>query len=624
MYILHYNTNDRMLREGNSVVEFRPYLSDFFEKNEYCALFYHPTLGPHVYCEEVPPGLKSLKPIALRRPGAPEKGRIEHVQKFLPRVEGQLFSAVEMGRASEGQEQWRNFCLVLDALDDLVPDGRLHEGRLTSLTLRRWALDGRIHDANTVIVLIARHLANVDRTLYDPANRIHVVRVPPPTAGERSRLFHAITQAGAFPSADSDLDSTDGRWTDESITAITNLTGGLGIYQCEGIGARARARNQKVNGALIKEVKAEVIRDTTGDLLEFEDTEATFAHIGGLDGIKQYLRQVSEDLADGSLVNVPKGILLAGPPGTGKTILAEALANESHMNLVRMGNIRSKWVGESERNLELALGVVEDLAPVVVFVDEIDQAFQRGKEGGGGSGVGERIFKRILEVMGDDDRRGRIIWVAATNRADILDDALLRRFDRIFPVLLPGNPLAIARILAVQELRLRGEMYFALPAISVERGQTDPEKRTEAVAQELQELAATFTGCSGSELEVLVRHAVEKARAGGAAQAPIAVTEDHLRAAWANFKRNHDELMYDAQSLLAIQSCNFKDLLPKPEEVSSSIREVVAEVLQSGGNGPIDRWLVEHGFQHQLHSSAVVPVHSGTTPPPPRPSDWSA
>ncbi|NTW02909.1 MAG: AAA family ATPase, partial [Oscillochloris sp.] len=129
---------------------------------------------------------------------------------------------------------------------------------------------------------------------------------------------------------------------------------------------------------------------------------------------------------------------LAGPPGTGKTIIAEALALESNLNMVKLRNIRQQWVGASERNLTRAFEIIRALSPILVFVDEIDQAFgSRGLGQSNDAGTSERMFGQVLEFIGDDRNRGRVIWVAATNRPDAIDAALLRRFDRIIPCLLP-------------------------------------------------------------------------------------------------------------------------------------------------------------------------------------------
>src|SRR5258708_10596847 len=87
---------------------------------------------------------------------------------------------------------------------------------------------------------------------------------------------------------------------------------------------------------------------------------------------------------------VPNGLLLAGPPGTGKTIIAEALARESGFNLVKMRNIQDKWIGSSERNLGLVTNLLKDLHPSIVFADEIDQALVRRDNGQSGGGCGGR------------------------------------------------------------------------------------------------------------------------------------------------------------------------------------------------------------------------------------------
>src|SRR5262249_21903551 len=175
--------------------------------------------------------------------------------------------------------------------------------------------------------------------------------------------------------------------------------------------------------------------------------------------------------------------LLVGPPGTGKTLVAEALAKEAGFNFVRLGDVRSMWVGESERNLSHVLRVLVELAPVVVFVDEVDQMLgQRDQGWSGDSGVSARLFARILNFMGRNEHRGRIIWVAATNRPDLLDEAMLRRFDRVFPFFVPSD-IDRSRILA------------AMPAIT---------GVTYAPGISFTDVVAATSGLTGSALEVIV------------------------------------------------------------------------------------------------------------------------
>src|SRR5262249_45544254 len=156
--------------------------------------------------------------------------------------------------------------------------------------------------------------------------------------------------------------------------------------------------------------------------------------------------------------------------------------------LVRMGDVRSMWIGESERNLSHVLRLLLELEPVVVFVDEVDQALGARDRGfNGDSGVSARIFGRILNFMGKNEHRGRVLWIAATNRPDFLDEAMIRRFDRVFPFFVPGA--------AEREKILR-----VMPRIT---------GCTYAPDIQLHGVGELTEGLTGSALEVIIRRAVE-------------------------------------------------------------------------------------------------------------------
>ena len=143
---------------------------------------------------------------------------------------------------------------------------------------------------------------------------------------------------------------------------------------------------------------------------------------------------------------------MTGPAGTGKSAVAEAVAHEAGVNAVvlNLARILGQYVGNSERNLEKALQAIKSLAPTIVFIDEIDQSVSRG--GSGDSGVSNRIFKRLLEFMSDTGNRGQVLFLAATNRPDLLDAALRRpgRFDKKIPFLIPDESerAAIIQVMA--------------------------------------------------------------------------------------------------------------------------------------------------------------------------------
>ncbi|MDP8888928.1 MAG: CDC48 family AAA ATPase [Thermoproteota archaeon] len=192
----------------------------------------------------------------------------------------------------------------------------------------------------------------------------------------------------------------------------------------------------------IKDVMPSAMREVF-----LESPDVKWEDIGGLEGVKRELQEAVEwplrypDLYAKIGHTVPKGILLHGPSGTGKTMLAKAVATESEANFISVKGpeLLSKWVGESERGIREIFRRARQAAPCVVFFDEIDSiAMARGggmggEMGGGGVGTNDRVISQILtELDGISELHG-VVVLAATNRPDMIDTALLRpgRFDRI-------------------------------------------------------------------------------------------------------------------------------------------------------------------------------------------------
>jgi transitional endoplasmic reticulum ATPase len=171
--------------------------------------------------------------------------------------------------------------------------------------------------------------------------------------------------------------------------------------------------------------------------------------IGGLQQIKEELAEAIEwplkhaDLFAQADVNPPKGILLYGPPGTGKTMIAKAVAATSEANFISIKGpeLISKWVGESEKGVREVFRKARQAAPCVVFFDELDAIAPRRGGSEGDSHVTERVISQMLtELDGLEDLKG-VVVIGATNRPDIIDEALLRpgRFDRILEVPVPDK-----------------------------------------------------------------------------------------------------------------------------------------------------------------------------------------
>ncbi len=211
----------------------------------------------------------------------------------------------------------------------------------------------------------------------------------------------------------------------------------------------------------LKEIQPSALREV---LVQVPDIK--WDDIGGLENAKQELREAVEwplkypDSFEKFGVTPPKGVLVYGPPGTGKTLLAKAVANESKANFIAVKGpeLLSKWVGESEKGVREVFRKARQTAPTVIFFDEIDSIASTRSGGSTDSGVTQRVVNQLLTEIDGLEELQDVSVIAATNRVDIMDPALLRpgRFDRhirvddpdenarleIFKVHTKGMPLA--------------------------------------------------------------------------------------------------------------------------------------------------------------------------------------
>jgi transitional endoplasmic reticulum ATPase len=189
----------------------------------------------------------------------------------------------------------------------------------------------------------------------------------------------------------------------------------------------------------LKEVEPSAMREV---LVEVPDIK--WGDIGGLEGVKEELREAIEwplkypELFAQMNAVPPKGLLLYGPPGTGKTLLAKAAANESEANFISVKGpeLLNKFVGESEKAIREVFRKARQASPCIIFFDEIDSVAPVRGSSSGDSNVTERVISQFLTEMDGLEELRNVVIIAATNRPDIVDPALLRpgRFDRLLLV----------------------------------------------------------------------------------------------------------------------------------------------------------------------------------------------
>ncbi|MBI4530717.1 MAG: CDC48 family AAA ATPase [Candidatus Latescibacteria bacterium] len=270
----------------------------------------------------------------------------------------------------------------------------------------------------------------------------------------------------------------------------------------------------------LKEVEPSVVREVT-----IETPDVRWDDIGDLEEVKQRLIEAVEwplmyaELFERAKTTPPRGILLHGPPGTGKTLLAKAVARESEANFISIKGpaLMSKWVGEAERGVRDLFKKARQAAPCILFFDELDALAPTRGARTGDSGVTERVISQLLtEIDGLEELKGVII-LAATNRVDLIDPALLRpgRFD--LPIELPIPNIEGRR--KIFEVHLRGKPIASDVAIDL--------------------LVEVTEGCVGAEIEGICRAAsilairdyLDMTRGEAGDPSKLVITMDHFRRA---------------------------------------------------------------------------------------------
>jgi hypothetical protein len=227
---------------------------------------------------------------------------------------------------------------------------------------------------------------------------------------------------------------------------------GTTLSALESVVKTKQHRKEPLLSADLAKIKKELVENDTNGLIEFLETQRTLDDVHGLDSIKAWLRQDIELWRKNDIAALPKGYLLCGPVGTGKTYLVECLAGEAAVPIVKMKNFRDKWVGSSEGNLEKIFRLIHALGRCYVFIDEADQSLGRRDASGGDSGISGRIYSMLAEEMGGSSNRGSVIWVLASSRPDLIEVDLKRpgRVDvkiPIFPTSTKRESFALLRML---------------------------------------------------------------------------------------------------------------------------------------------------------------------------------
>jgi SpoVK/Ycf46/Vps4 family AAA+-type ATPase len=412
--------------------------------------------------------------------------------------------------------------------EKIIPSGDIGtlsmEERNALIWLSEWSVDSKISSVGSAVLMMADNLVDINRELLKSTYKIEPILVELPNEEQRKTYINYLL-------SDNEVK------TNITINEFAKLSSGLSRKNINDIKLRAEAEDMPITFDFIKEKKHSVLKKEYGDVLEFIYPEIGFEDIGGMEKAKNYLlKNIVDPILKGDLRRVPMGILLAGPSGTGKTLLVNALAKSSGFNCVKldMSRILGQYVGESEKNFKKSLLGAQSQEPVIVFVDEIDTTFRRGEAGD--NGVGKNIFSEFLQFTSNTSNRGKVIFIAATNRPDILDPAIKRpgRFDKKIPVLLP-------------EENDRADIFKVVIR----------KYKFETNIDDFIEFSLRTEGYTGAEIEMVVRKAYEIANDKSENNV---ITEEFLNEAITKSRPNTQEV--EEMTRLAIAECDDIDLLP--------------------------------------------------------------
>uniref|UniRef100_A0A665VU43 non-chaperonin molecular chaperone ATPase n=1 Tax=Echeneis naucrates TaxID=173247 RepID=A0A665VU43_ECHNA len=351
--------------------------------------------------------------------------------------------------------------IFIDELDALCPkreaaQNEVEKRVVASLLTLMDGIGSEGHSGQLLVLGATNRPHALDPALRRPGRFDKELEVGVPDAAERADILQK--QLSSVPcSATSEevtqlADAAHG-YVGADLAAVCKEAGLHALRRA--LGGSHQPSDQQLMGALtvtlqdlqwaMSMVKPSAMREVAIDV-----PKVRWSDVGGMEEVKLKLKQAVEwplrhpEAFTRMGIQPPKGVLLYGPPGCSKTMIAKALANESGLNFlaIKGPELLSKYVGESERAVREVFRKARAVAPSIVFFDEIDAlASERGSSSGSG-GVGDRVLAQLLTEMDGIEQLRDVTVLAATNRPDMIDKALMRpgRLDRIVYVPLPDAP----------------------------------------------------------------------------------------------------------------------------------------------------------------------------------------
>ena len=421
-----------------------------------------------------------------------------------------------------------SLAFILDQASYVFPSGE--PGRLNAqasshlVTMLNWATSPHVKRLNMAFVMVDEKLADLSERLTGNPH-VAAIEVPLPETAERERFVQTTIDAQAL----ADFSDFDAR-------SLAGLTAGIPLTDLNVLIQSARESRRRLDTSVFRASKKRLIERQCRGLLEFIEPKWGLDTVVGHEAAKARLREDAELLKRGAVDSLPMGYLICGPVGTGKSFLAQCASGEIGVPCVVLKNFRSKYVGETEGNLERVLSVLRAMGPVVVVVDEADAALG-SREQEGDSGTSSRVFGMIASQMGDTRYRGRIIWMLLTARPDLLPIDLKRqgRAEVHIPLFYPTDEDEVRQMFVILAKKLGSRLEPEDVPTIPQRGHL-----------------------SGADIEGMVGRAWRKSLLAGHAH----VTREALAEVVSQFLPSTQGLERELQETAAIIECTDRQFLP--------------------------------------------------------------
>lgn len=438
-------------------------------------------------------------------------------------------------------EEKKGVTLIIDFAEKIVPasdaSGSSLEERQATVALLKWGISPEIRSADIGIFLVTESISELQSDLI---RNPYFAQISIDLPDKEDRLY--FLQSGCLLKKEYKFGGIIGNFSDISIEDLADRTSGLNIVRMQHYLGEVINNGIRITPENIANTKKRLIEEFCQGLVKFVEPNKniTLDNVATHIPAKKKFRELAWLIKNNKRDVLERGVLLPGRVGVGKSFIVYCFASECGLPVLEIGDFRSKWVGDTEKQQTRILMIIKALGPVIIVVDEADAVFGN-RNSGGDSGVSTRVFAAFAAHIGDSSLRGKEIWIAMTSRPDLMAIDMKRqgRFGLCIP-LFPAN--------SSDELK---EMFAV---VAKTNKLVMSEETMSTVVSQLGGQRLT-----GSEVEAIVIRSKEHAVLDNRSE----VTTEDFKVSIESFIDPLDPNLLSLQELAAVLACSDKRYLPE-------------------------------------------------------------